>query len=81
MKRLIWEPGDGEDVVDGNVTVTYKLPVANVDVCDAIVPNDHNTEGTIFYDSTVLSVDEEGHETIAKNLDEPFVHHFAGWER
>lgn len=82
MKRLIWEPAVGEDVIDGNVTVTYTLPTAGVSVCDAIVPDDFTTAGTIYYDSTIIEPATLGDpEVITKELSEDHIHHFAGWER
>ncbi len=66
MKRIIYKLGINEQAPDG--AVMYVLPV-NGDVVDAIVSDDFTTTGTILYDS-------------ANNimLNEPFVHHFAGWE-
>lgn len=87
MKRLIYEPAPGEEVPDTKVTVGYTLPVAGVYVCDCIVPDDFTTSGTIHYDSTVTipaQFDSDGNlispSVIAKELTEPPVHHFVGWE-
>ena len=89
MKRLIYEPAEGEEIPETRATVSYTLPVAGVFVCDCIVDDVFTTEGIIHYDSTlitpaVFSKDNEPVEitprVIAKELDEPFVHHFSGWE-
>lgn len=88
MKRIIYEPGIGEDIPDGKATITYELPVAAVTVYDLIVDDDFTTTGTIHYDSTVVAPavynDETGElvtpKVIAQELAEPFIHHFAGWE-
>jgi hypothetical protein len=88
MKRIIYEPAVDEEIPNGNATVTYILPVAGVSVMDVIVEDSFTTAGTIYYDSTVAAsavFDDEGNEispeVIAQELAEPFIHHFAGWER
>ena len=67
MKRVIYVPAAGEVVPDG--AVYYRLPVANVNVVDVLVPDEWGTAGTKYYDTlTGLA------------LAEPFIHHYAGWE-
>lgn len=67
LKRLIYTPAEFEEIHPGNVP--YMLPVANVPVVDVIVPYDFITGGTVYYDSL-----------NGPMLNEPFHHHFGGWE-
>lgn len=67
MIRVIYVPGVDEFVPDGGIY--YRLPVSGKEVVDVITTEDFSTEGEILYNS-------DG----SKNLAEPFVHHFAGWE-
>lgn len=71
--RIIYQPAEDEVVPDG--ATYYTLPVSGLDVVDALVPDDFDTGGTVLYSSDNYDVD--GDPIL---LDEPFVHHFAGWE-
>ena len=73
MIRVIYEPAPDEIIPDG--AVTYHMPVADVDVVDALVPDDWDTDGTVHYSSDNFT--EDGEPIL---LAEPFIHHFAGWE-
>ena len=73
MIRVIFEPGINERIPDG--AQFYRLPVANVDVIDALVPDDWDTDGVVHYSSDNFT--EDGDPIL---LTEPAIHHFAGWE-
>ena len=66
MKRIIYKPANNEAVPNGSMF--YTLPV-NGPVIDAIVDDNFVTTGTVLYDSLAGVM-----------LNEPFIHHFAGWE-
>lgn len=66
MKRLIYKPAVNENIPPNGIF--YTLPL-NGPVVDVIVDDSFVTAGTILYDSL------NGIE-----LNEPFLHHFAGWE-
>ena len=66
MKRIIYKPANNESIPSG--AMFYILPV-NGPVIDAIVDDDFLTTGTVLYDSLAGVM-----------LDEPFIHHFDGWE-
>jgi len=66
MKRIIYKPSNNEAVP--NSAMFYTLPV-NGPVIDAIVDDNFVTTGTVLYDSLAGVM-----------LNEPFIHHFAGWE-
>ena len=66
MKRIIYKPSNNEAVPNG--AMFYTLPV-NGAVIDAIVDDNFVTAGTVLYDSLNMIM-----------LNEPFIHHFAGWE-
>jgi hypothetical protein len=87
MKRMIYEPAEGEEIPDAKATITYVLPVASVTVYDCIVDDSFTTSGTVYYDSTIVTpevFDANGDlvaaKVIAKELSETPIHHFAGWE-
>ena len=71
--RIIYQPAEDEVIPDG--AVYYTLPVSGLDVVDALVPDDFDTDGTVLFSSD--NFDEDG-DLIP--LSEPFIHHFAGWE-
>ncbi len=66
MKRIIYTPAVGEEILTGSIS--YTLPVSG-EVIDAIVPDDFATAGIVRYDSAA-----------GIKLSEPHYHHFAGWE-
>ena len=66
MKRIIYKPSNNEAVPNG--AMFYTLP-SNGAVIDAIVDDNFVTTGTVLYDSLAGVM-----------LNEPFIHHFAGWE-
>ena len=66
MKRIIYKPANNEAVP--NSSMFYTLPV-NGPVIDAIVDDNFVTAGTVLYDSLNGIM-----------LNEPFIHHFDGWE-
>ena len=66
MKRIIYRPAQFEQIPPG--AVAYYLPL-NHEAIDAIVPDDFTIAGTVFYDSL-----------NGPMLNEPPIHHFAGWE-
>ena len=66
MKRIIYKPANNEAVPNG--AMFYTLPV-NGAVIDAIVDDNFVTTGTVLYDSLAGVM-----------LNEPFIHHFDGWE-
>ena len=66
MKRIIYKPSNNEAVPNG--AMFYTLPV-NGPVIDAIVDDNFVTTGVVLYDSLAGVM-----------LNEPFIHHFAGWE-
>ena len=66
MKRIIYKPSSNEAVPNG--AMFYTLPV-NGAVIDAIVDDNFVTTGVVLYDSLAGVM-----------LDEPFIHHFDGWE-
>ena len=87
MKRMIYEPADGEEIPDAKATITYVLPVASVTVYDCIVDDSFTTSGTVYYDSTIIApevFDANGDlvsdKVIAQELSETPIHHFSGWE-
>jgi len=86
MKRLIYEPAVNEVIPNGRATVSYLQPVMDVVVIDVIVDDSFTTDGTVFYDSTIITpavYDENGElvtpPVIAQELSEDFIHHFGGW--
>lgn len=66
MKRIIYKPANNEAVPNG--AMFYTLPV-NGPVIDAIVDDNFVTTGVVLYDSLAGVM-----------LNEPFIHHFDGWE-
>ena len=66
MKRRIYKPSNNEAVPNG--AMFYTLPV-NGAVIDAIVDDNFVTTGVVLYDSLNMIM-----------LNEPFIHHFDGWE-
>ena len=66
MKRIIYKPSSNEAVPNGSMF--YTLPV-NGPVIDAIVDDNFVTTGSVLYDSLNMIM-----------LNEPFIHHFSGWE-
>ena len=88
MKRIIYEPANGEEIPDSKVTITYVLPVADVTVYDCIVEDSFATSGTVHYDSTIVTpaiYDSSNGDLISaavieQELSETPIHHFAGWE-
>ena len=66
MKRIIYKPANNEAVPNG--AMFYTLPV-NGPVVDALVDDNFVTAGTVLYDSLNGIM-----------LNEPFIHHFDGWE-
>lgn len=66
MKRIIYKPAIDEVIPDG--AVFYTLP-ENGNVVDVLIEDDFVTAGTVVYDSLNDIM-----------LNEPFIHHFAGWE-
>ena len=66
MKRIIYKPSNNEAVPNG--AMFYTLP-SNGAVIDAIVDDNFVTTGVVLYDSLAGVM-----------LNEPFIHHFAGWE-
>ena len=66
MKRIIYKPSNNEAVPNG--AMFYTLPV-NGPVIDAIVDDNFVTTGGVLYDSLAGVM-----------LNEPFIHHFDGWE-
>ena len=66
MKRIIYKPAIDEAIPDG--AIFYTLP-ANGNVVDVLVEDSFVTAGTVLYECA------QGIE-----LNEPFLHHFAGWE-
>ena len=66
MKRIIYKPSNDEAIPNG--AMFYTLPV-NGPVIDAIVDDNFVTTGTVLYDSLNMIM-----------LNEPFIHHFSGWE-
>ena len=66
MKRIIYKPSNNEAVPNGSMF--YTLP-SNGAVIDAIVDDNFVTTGTVLYDSLAGVM-----------LNEPFIHHFDGWE-
>lgn len=67
MNRVIYKPLENEKRDDG--CVDYHLP-KNGYVFDRLVADDWNPEGRI------ILYDRNG----GVMLDEPFIHHFEGWE-
>ena len=66
MKRIIYKPANNESIPNG--AMFYTLPV-NGPVVDALVDDNFVTSGTVLYDSLNGIM-----------LNEPFMHHFDGWE-
>lgn len=66
MKRIIYKPSNDEAIPNG--AMFYTLPV-NGPVIDAIVDDNFVTTGVVLYDSLNMII-----------LNEPFIHHFSGWE-
>lgn len=66
MKRIIYKPANNEAVPNG--AMFYTLPV-NGPVIDDIVDDNFVTTGVVLYDSLAGVM-----------LNEPFIHHFDGWE-
>ena len=66
MKRIIYKPSNNEAVPNG--AMFYTLP-SNGAVIDAIVDDNFVTTGVVLYDSLNMIM-----------LNEPFIHHFSGWE-
>jgi len=66
MKRIIYKPSNNEAVPNG--AMFYTLP-SNGAVIDAIVDDNFVTTGVVLYDSLAGVM-----------LNEPFIHHFSGWE-
>lgn len=66
MKRVIYKPEQFEKISAN--AVSYTLP-DNGFVVDAIVEDDFVTAGIVLYDSV-----------NGPMLNEPFIHHFEGWE-
>ena len=80
MKRIIYKPANNESIPSG--AMFYILP-ANGAVVDALVDDNFVTAGTVLYDSfSNIPVNIDG-ELVLVNpimLNEPFIHHFDGWE-
>ncbi len=72
MKRVIFTPN--VDVAIPDIAVYYVLPVAGP-VFDCLVEDDWGCDGVLHYDSSAVDVDGN-----PIPLDEPFIHHYAGWE-
>jgi len=68
MRRVIFTPN--VDVAIPDIAVYYALPVAGP-VFDCLVEDDWTCDGVLHYDSDP---------DAPKALDEPFIHHYAGWE-
>ena len=80
MKRIIYKPSSNETVPNGSMF--YTLPV-NGPVIDAIVDDNFVTTGTVLYDSlSNIPVNIDGEFVLVNPimLNEPFIHHFDGWE-
>lgn len=80
MKRIIYKPANNEAVPNG--AMFYTLP-GNGAVVDALVDDNFVTAGTVLYDSFSNIPVNVGGEFVLVNpimLNEPFIHHFDGWE-
>ena len=69
MKRLIYTPTIGELIPDNSDARPYTLPVSGAHIIDLVVLDDFVTAGTMYHDSSTGLM-----------LDEPYIHHHAGWE-